>query len=284
MIAPLILGGAQLANQGLLAYKQNKRARELRARGAIDPTPSAFRQAQQGLENQANNAQVAGYGQEVDNLNEGISTSIGEMKRAGLTSSNLFNGLTRVNQQKNRALRELSIRGQNEQRMRKDRLVDAQMKRGLYQELGRQENNEAIGALEGASIQNVNNMFTGSLGLLSSLGTTPPSGTTSDTPTTPTTPTPTMNEGSNVSTDPNFIGPQNQPVATPFQFGATATPSFLPTETRKRLGRFYAGQPVAAPQTFSTPDGQYPQGNATYQPEVYKELFNRRFNPLNSGF
>jgi len=282
MIAPLILGGAQLANQGLLAYKQNKRARELRARGAIDPTPSAFRQAQQGLENQANNAQVAGYGQEVDNLNEGISTSIGEMKRAGLTSSNLFNGLTRVNQQKNRALRELSIRGQNEQRMRKDRLVDAQMKRGQYQELGRQENNEAIGALEGASIQNVNNMFTGSLGLLSSLG---GDGKLNfgDTKAARS----TYYAGSNNPSDPTFIGPQNQPAAAPiepYQFGASPEPSFLPTETRNRLGRFYAGQPVATPQTFSTPDGQYPQGNATYQPDVYKELFNRRFNTLNAGF
>lgn len=171
---PLALTGAQLVNQGLLAYRQKKKANELRDRGPIDPTPIAFRQAQAGLENQRNNMQVAGYGQEVDNLNEGISNAIGEAKRAGTTSANLLNVVTNVTGQKNKALRDLSIRGQNENRVRTDRAIDAEMKRGQYQELGRQENNEAIGALEGASIQNTDKVFTGGVGLLSSLGSSIP--------------------------------------------------------------------------------------------------------------
>ena len=93
---------AQTGYQAYQGYQQNKKADELERRGPIDPTPVAFRQAQQGLENQANNAQVAGYGQIMDDVNEGISSSLGEAKRAGISSSNLLNVLTRLNQQKNK--------------------------------------------------------------------------------------------------------------------------------------------------------------------------------------
>jgi len=155
---------AQTGYQAYQGYQQNKKADELERRGPIDPTPIAFRQAQQGLENQSNNAQVAGYGQIMDDVNEGISSSLGEAKRAGISSSNLLNVLTRLNQQKNKTVRGLAAQGASEQRDRMNRAYQAQMQRGQFQELGRQENNNAIGALRGAGMQNYYNAFTSGIG------------------------------------------------------------------------------------------------------------------------
>jgi len=45
-----------------------------------------------------------------------------------------------------------------------NRAYQAQMQRGQYQELGRQENNNAIGALRGAGMQNYYNAFTSGIG------------------------------------------------------------------------------------------------------------------------
>jgi hypothetical protein len=114
--------------------------------------------------NQANNAQIAGYGQAMDNLNEQGATTLGEAKRAGISSSNLLNVLTRLNQQQSAEKRKLAMAGSQMQEQRQNQLNQTLGIRGQYQEQGRQENARAIGALRGASKQNTFNAITSGIG------------------------------------------------------------------------------------------------------------------------
>ncbi len=129
------------------------------AEGAKDITPLAFKKMQAGLENQANNAQIAGYGQAMENINEQQSTTLGEAKRAGLSSSNLLNTLSRLNQQGMAAKRQLAMQGQQAKEQRMNRALQAQGQRGQYQEQGRREFDATIGALKGAAQQQRNAFF-----------------------------------------------------------------------------------------------------------------------------
>lgn len=155
---------AQAGYQGYQAFQNKQEADRLARLGPQDPTPTAFRQMQQNLANQANNSQVSGYGQLMDNLNENVSTTLGEAKRAGISSSNLLNVLTRVNQQRNRTERDLAVQGSEARSRRRAELNRALATRGQYQEQGRQENARAVGALRGASKQNVFNAITSGIG------------------------------------------------------------------------------------------------------------------------
>jgi len=156
-------GGYQLYQ----AYKNKQEADRLAKEGPQDPTPLAFRQMQQNLANQSNNAQIAGYGQTMDNMNEQQATALGEAKRAGITSSNLLNTLTRLNQQRQKSNRDLGVEGSRAQMQRLGQYNQALQTRGQYQEQGRQENARAIGALRGASKQNVYNALTSGIGAAS---------------------------------------------------------------------------------------------------------------------
>lgn len=141
------------------SFQQDALRRKLMAEGAKDPTPLAFKQMQAGLENQANNAQIAGYGQAMDNINEQQATTLGEAKRAGLSSSNLLNTLSRLNQQSMASKRQLAMQGQQAREQRLNRALAAQGQRGQYQEQGRREWNASIGALKGAAQQQRNAFF-----------------------------------------------------------------------------------------------------------------------------
>lgn len=155
---------AQAGYQAYQGYQNKKEADRLAKEGPQDPTPLAFRQMQANQQNQANNAQVAGYGQIMDNMNEAQSSTLGEAKRAGTTSSNLLNVLTRLNQQRQKGVRDLGIQGAQAQEQRQNQLNSTLMARGGYQEMGRQENARAIGALTGASRQNYFNALTSGVG------------------------------------------------------------------------------------------------------------------------
>ena len=141
------------------SFQQDALRRRLMKQGPQDITPVAFRQMQAGLENQANNAQIAGYGQAMDNINEQQATTLGEAKRAGLSSSNLLNTLSRLNQQSMASKRQLAMQGQQAREQRLNRALSAQGQRGQYQEQGRREWNASIGALKGAAQQQRNAFF-----------------------------------------------------------------------------------------------------------------------------
>lgn len=141
------------------SFQQDALRRKLMAEGAKDITPLAFKKMQAGLENQANNAQIAGYGQAMENINEQQATTLGEAKRAGLSSSNLLNTLSRLNQQGMAAKRQLAMQGQQAKEQRMNRALQAQGQRGQYQEQGRREFDATIGALKGAAQQQRNAFF-----------------------------------------------------------------------------------------------------------------------------
>ena len=217
------------------SFQQDALRRKLMAEGAKDPTPLAFKQMQAGLENQANNAQIAGYGQAMDNINEQQATTLGEAKRAGLSSSNLLNTLSRLNQQSMASKRQLAMQGQQAREQRLNRALSAQGQRGQYQEQGRREFDATIGALKGAAQQQRNAFyqapFTGALaGMRYGAGATK---TTTPTDNISTGPAPTMfvdnkyyanNKGTayNPNTDPSL------PSTYPSYFTSNANGSVSP--------------------------------------------------------
>jgi hypothetical protein len=115
----LVGAGLNLAGStpGLInAIKQGKERRRLLAEG-----PEGLNQYQQaqlgGAQLRAANSQVAGYGQELENINQQQANILGEAKRAGVSSSNMLNTLSRLNQQGQSARRNIALRGLQGQRM-----------------------------------------------------------------------------------------------------------------------------------------------------------------------
>lgn len=159
LAVPLAIAGAQGLYSAYQGYKQGERARELEGKGPVDNVPTAYKQMLANQANQANNAQIAGYGQAIDNLNEQQATTLGEAKRAGTSSSNLLNVLTRLNQQGSAEKRRLAMAGQQAREQRQAQYNQGLMGQSQYQEQARQEQQNAIGALRGASMQNYYNAF-----------------------------------------------------------------------------------------------------------------------------
>ena len=103
------------------AIQQGKERRKLLAKGPEGLTPLEYQQMATA-QNRANMSQVAGYGQELENINQQQANALGEAKRAGVSSSNMLNALTRLNQQGQSARRNLAIRGAQGQRVAQSEL------------------------------------------------------------------------------------------------------------------------------------------------------------------
>jgi hypothetical protein len=117
-IMPGVGAGLNLlgATPGLInAIQQGKERRRLLAEG-----PEGLNQYEQAQLNAAQaraaSSQVPGYGQEIENINQQQANILGEAKRAGISSSNMLNALSRLNQQGQAARRNLAIRGAQTQR------------------------------------------------------------------------------------------------------------------------------------------------------------------------
>ena len=159
LAVPLAIAGAQGLYSAYQGYNQGERARELERKGPVDNVPTAYKQMLANQANQANNAQIAGYGQAIDNLNEQQATTLGEAKRAGTSSSNLLNVLTRLNLQGNAEKRKYAIAGEQAKEQRQGQYNQGLLGESRIQEQARQEQENAIGALRGASMQNYYNAF-----------------------------------------------------------------------------------------------------------------------------
>ena len=126
---PMLIGGAlNLAGSipGLVnAIQQGKERKRLLAEG-----PEGLNQFEQarlgGAQARAASSQVAGYGQELENINQQQANTLGEAQRAGVSSSNMLNALTRLNQQGQSARRNLAIRGLQGQRAAQSELGSIQ--------------------------------------------------------------------------------------------------------------------------------------------------------------
>ena len=103
------------------AIQQGKERKKLLAQGPEGLTPLEYQQMATA-QNRANMSQVAGYGTELENINQQQANALGEAKRAGVSSSNMLNALTRLNQQGQAARRNLAIRGAQGQRVAQSEL------------------------------------------------------------------------------------------------------------------------------------------------------------------
>jgi len=255
--------------QAIAARKQRRAAKRLREDGPQDPTPLPYIQAQIAAENLANSGRIAGHDAALEDINTGISASLGEAKKASTSSSDTQSFLSKLNNNATSARRKLIFAGQEakERRMREAR--EMEVGRANWIEKGRQENNQAIGSLEGAASQNefgaVNagfNMAMMAAGAPSMGGGQSGGFATGQPP---------QNTTTTTYTDANnFVGPppQEAPI---HQFGSSNMASYPPTSTRKRLGPYYTGQPDSGP--YPTPDGQAPQ----YPVTNYEQLYKRRY-------
>jgi len=128
-VTGMLVGGALNtlgATPGLInAIQQSKERKRLLAEG-----PEGLNQYEQaqlgGAQLRAANSQVAGYGQELENINQQQANMLGEAKRAGVSSSNMLNTLSRLNQQGQAARRNLAIRGAQGQRAAQSELGSVQ--------------------------------------------------------------------------------------------------------------------------------------------------------------
>lgn len=266
LAVPLAIAGAQGLYSVYQGYKQGQKAKELEKRGPVDNVPAAYKQMLANQANQANNAQIAGYGQAIDNLNEQQATTLGEAKRAGTSSSNLLNVLTRLNQQGSAEKRRLAMAGEQAREQRQGQYNQGLMGQSQYQEQARQEQQRAIGALRGASKQNYYNALSTGLGAATTLygmgakgGATGTTGATdaalqgvrqnvSDIPTTP-----DMNELGDMGGSPSILTP---------------TPEMAGLETPN---------PNLFKNSVPNPYVYQPQGARAYTPEIYNQMYRERF-------
>lgn len=161
------IAAGQLAFQAANAYDQNNKANKLRKQGPLDITPTALKRANIAYANRANNARVTGYEAAVDDINAGIANALGMGKESATSSADVINLLARLNYNANRARNTLTQQGAAQEDRRLLDSLRVQEEIADYQDRARQENNAAIGAFEGAKTQNINNIFSGAVGLTS---------------------------------------------------------------------------------------------------------------------
>lgn len=160
------VSAAQLGGEAALAYYQYKRAQELRKKGIKNITPASLKVAKAQADALANNTQIAGYDKALGLLDSGVSTAIGETKKGASSSQDVLNQLVKINANRNRSVNSLAIEGAAANERRRADARDLAMKTAAFEEQSRQERDAAIGAMEGAAIQNANNVLTGTVGVL----------------------------------------------------------------------------------------------------------------------
>jgi hypothetical protein len=180
-------GALSAVPSAVQAIQQGKLLKELQKKGAQDITPQAFREYQAALNNQRNNAKIAGYGTALGNIDRSQSAGLSNVFKTAPTASAALRGALALNQQGIQARNQLDIQGAQAQQARQAAANQAMLQRGQFQEQGRQEYGKAVSALRGAKAQNWNNFIQGLAGAgLNSFVIGAPK--TPGTPTVPTTP------------------------------------------------------------------------------------------------
>lgn len=158
------VGAAAAIPTAVQAIQQGKLLKELQKKGPQDVTPQAFKEYQSFLQNQANNAQIAGYGAALENINRAQSAGLGNVYKTAINPAQALRGALALNQQGMQARTQLDIQGAQAQQARQAAANQAMLQRGQFQEQGRQEYNKAVSALRGAKAQNWNNFIQGLAG------------------------------------------------------------------------------------------------------------------------
>jgi hypothetical protein len=158
------VGALSAAPSAAQAIQQGKLLKELQKKGPQDITPQAFREYQAALNNQANNARIAGYGTALENINRAQSAGLGNVYKSAINPAQALRGALALNQQGIQARNQLDIQGAQAQQARQAAANQAMMQRGQFQEQGRKEYGSAVSALRGAKAQNWNNFIQGLAG------------------------------------------------------------------------------------------------------------------------
>lgn len=264
LAVPLAIAGAQGLYSAYKGYQQGKTADELQRRGPLDNVPIAYKQMLANQANQANNSQINGYGQALDNLNEQQSSTLGEAKRAGASSSSLLNVITKLNQQTSAEKRRLAMAGAEAGERRLGDYNRGLMGKAQYDENSRQENNNAIGALRGASAQNYYNALSTGLGAATTLYGMGGSGGPASTSATPEQISSLRQNVSDIPTTPDTIEMQDMGGG---NYQQNPTPEMAGLETP---------DPNLLNSSLPNPYVYQSQGTNTYLPQVYKNMLAKK--------
>ena len=158
------VGALSAIPSAVQAYKQGQLLKELQKKGPQDITPQAFRQYQAALQNQANNAKIAGYGTVLENINRAQSAGLGNVLKTAINPSQALRGALALNQQGIQARNQADLQGGQAQQVRQAEANKAMLQRGQFQELGRQEYGKTKSALLGAQAQGWNSFIQGLAG------------------------------------------------------------------------------------------------------------------------
>lgn len=158
------LGALTAVPSAVQAVQQGRLLKQLQKQGPQDVTPQAFKEYQSFLQNQANNAQIAGYGTALENINRGQAAGLGNVYKTSINPAQALRGALALNQQGIQARNQLAMQGAQAQQARQNAANQAMLQRGQFQEQGRQEYNKAVSALRGAKAQNWNNFIQGLAG------------------------------------------------------------------------------------------------------------------------
>ena len=158
------LGALTAAPSAVQAVQQGRLLKQLQKQGPQDVTPQAFKEYQSFLQNQANNAKIAGYGSALENISRAQSAGLGNVYKTAINPAQALRGALALNQQGIQARTQLDIQGAQAQQARQAAANQAMLQRGQFQEKGRQEYNAAVSALRGAKAQNWNNFIQGLAG------------------------------------------------------------------------------------------------------------------------
>jgi len=148
----------------LQAIEQEKLLKDLQKEGIQDVTPLAFKKYQMGVNNQANNAKIAGYGTALGNIGRRQAAGLGNLYKGSINPSQVIRGALALNEQGIQAENQLDIQGARAQEARQGISNQAMLEGAKWEEKGRQEYNNAVSALRGAKAQNWNNFVQGLTG------------------------------------------------------------------------------------------------------------------------
>lgn len=168
---PWMAGAAALSTIPSIyqAYEQSKEIDRLKKEGVKDITPEAFKTYQSQVAREALSSRLPGEGIARDEITRQQAMTQANIQRMAQNPAQALRASMALNQQGVAARNQLTMAGARDQARRRALANEAMMKRAMFQEQGRKEYAQTLGALEGAKMTNINKAWQGALsGLLNS--------------------------------------------------------------------------------------------------------------------
>lgn len=150
-LAPLLLAAAPALAKGALGLIQGEQANNLKQE---DYTPPAFTEAL-NMGKQAAAAQMPGLNQEAGRINQGFASTAANAVRAGGNSSSVLGTLLAADSNRNQALANLAVRGDQYRQQGQQRLIQLNQQQAGYQLQNKQNFDRTKSALTEAKYRNL---------------------------------------------------------------------------------------------------------------------------------